>query len=112
MGAGNQQVLDKILIFHCGGGLAHTAATLGLVVTQGLRFGIAGVGNRHHPILFSDQVFHCEVVLGGGDLGATLIAVLGDNLFEFLTYHQLEPFGIAENIEEIGDFTQFLLIFV
>ena len=51
-------------------------------------------------------------MLGRSDLSATLIAELGDDLFQLFTDHQFEALRIAENIEKIGYFTQLFLILV
>ena len=58
MGAGNQEVLNKILIFYLQRRFTHSTATLCLVIAQGLCLGIPRVGNRHDTILFRDQVLN------------------------------------------------------
>ena len=104
VGAGDQQVLDEVLILDCSGGFTHATAALGLVIRQRLGLGIAPVRNGHHAVFFGDQVFHRQVVLGGGNFGASLIAVFSDDLFQFLAYYQLEALGITQNIKKICDF--------
>ena len=112
MSAGDQQVLDEILVFHRGGGLAHAATAQRLVIGQGLGLGVAAVGDRHHAVFFRDQVLYRQVVLGSGDLSDALVAVLGNDLFQFLADHVLEALGIRQDFQEVGDLSQLLLVFV
>ena len=112
VGAGNQQVLDKVLVFYRGGRTAHPAPALGLVIGQGLGLGIAAVGDGDHPVFLGDQVFHCQVVLGRGYLGAALVAELRDDLFQFLANDQLESIRVRQDLEIIGNFPQLLLVLV
>ena len=112
VGAGNQQVLDEVLVLHRGRGTAGAAPALGLVVGQGLGLGIATVGNGHHPVFLGDQVFHGKVVLGGADDGQAVIAKFGDDRFQLLADHQLETVRVREDLQVIGYLTQLFIVLV
>ena len=92
------QLVDEILVLDPGGRLAGAAAALGLVVRQGLGLGVAAVGDRDHPILLGNEVFHGQVVLRGGDLGETIVAVFRDNLLQLFPNHQLEAIRVRQDL--------------
>ena len=79
MRGAHEQVLDEIAVLHVHAG--HTTAASLLLAVGGQRQGldVAGVGDRDHHLLIGDQVLDVDLVLGVGDVSASLVAeALGD----------------------------------
>ena len=98
MSAGDQKVFNKIFIFNRCCRLAHTAATLRLIIAQWLSFGIAAVRNGNNTVFFGNQVFNSKVMQRFNDLCATLITKLFDHGFEFFTNNGHQASQVTKNI--------------
>ena len=103
MSAGHQQVFNKVFIFNCRCRLAHTTATLSLIIAQRLGLGIAAIGNGDNTVFFGNQVFNSEVVERFNDLSATLIAKLFNHCFELFTNNRHQTSQVTENILILGN---------
>ena len=85
----HQQALDEILVAHLGRRPAPPASALRLIGVQRLRLGVALVGNGRHQVFLGDQVLHGEILLGGDDLRAPLVAIGFHQLRQLLAHHLL-----------------------
>ena len=110
VGVGDQQVLDKILVFDAQRRLAHTAAALHLILGQRLGFRVAAVGERDHAVLGGDQVLGGEVFLGVANFRSARVAELLGDLLQFLADNLQQAFGVGEDIQQIGDLGQLVLV--
>ena len=112
MGVGDQQVLDKILVFNAQRRLAHAAAALHLILGQRLGFRVTAVREGHHAILGGDQVLGGEVFLRVANFRAPRVAELLGDLGQFLANHLQQALGVGEDIEQIGDLDQLVPVFL
>ena len=106
MSAGHQQVLNKVFIFNCSCRLAHTAATLSLIIAQGLGLGIAAIGDGNNTVFFSNQVFNSEVMQRFNNLCATLITKLFNHCFELFTNNRHQASQVTKNILVLSNLFQ------
>jgi len=112
VGTGDQQVLDKIFIFHSSSRLTRAPPPLGLIVRQGLGFGITTVRDSDHPVLLGNQVLHRKVMLGSSNLRAPLIAVVFHDLQHFLSNYLLQTVSVSQNLKIFPNFRQLFLVFL
>ena len=85
MGAGDEEVLDRVLFFGLGAGEPLAAAVLGPVGRGRRPLDVAVAADRDDHRLFGDQVFQVDVAeLFAADLGAARLGVLALQLVEVL----------------------------
>ena len=74
VGAGDEEVLDPVVLLEVGAVEAAPAAALLLVGGDRDPLDVAGVGDGDDHVLFGDQVLDRELALVADDLGAALVA--------------------------------------
>src|SRR5581483_6844584 len=77
---GDEQMLDVVLVLQVHPHHADAAAPLLAIRGDREALDVAGAGDRDHHVLFRDQVFELELLLGGDDLGAAVVAAAVDAL--------------------------------
>ena len=74
MRVGDEQIVDKVLVFDLGCGTSAATAFLRLVDIDRLCLGVAAVRQRDDDLLARDQIFNAEIAVILNDFGAALIA--------------------------------------
>ena len=80
VGAGDEEVLDPVVLLQVGPVEPPAAAPLLLVGAHRDPLDVAGVGDGDDHVLFGDQVLDGELALVGHDLGPAVVAELLDHL--------------------------------
>ena len=106
VGAGDEQLVDEVLVPGRSGDLALAAAPLRLIGADRLGLGITRVREGHHHVLFGDQVLQGQVEPVLDDLGAALVAVLFTDLHQLVADHLHQAIGTAQYLEQIRNFVQ------
>ncbi len=110
MGVSNEQLLDEVLVLDRGSRLAASPAPLRLIFRQGLRFCVAGMGQRHHDILRLDQILGRQIEVIAIDLGAARVPV-GRAHFGQLIPHDLgQTFRARKDVVKVADVLQKRLV--
>ena len=112
VGMGDEEFVDEILVLGPRRRAPLAAALLGLILAQGLRLDITGVGQGDHHVLGGDEVLQGEIGVIRLDLGAAGIPVLVADGDQFIANHRHEALGGGEDIQEFGDGGQDLLVFL
>ena len=111
MRVGNEQLIDEIIFLHRRCLLATPAAPLCPVIGERLRFDVAGMRERHHHVLWGDEILDAQIVGIDHHFGTALVAKLGANRRQFLGNDFVDAFGPRQNVHEIGNlFQQFGII--
>ena len=85
MRAGDEQVLDRILVFRRGSLESFAAATLSAIGAGRRALDVSTVADRHHHRLFGDQILQIDIAdLFAADLGAAVLTVLASDLAQVL----------------------------
>ena len=103
-------MLDIVFIFHAGGRLAFTTATLGLIGRQRLRLGITTVGDGHDALFFGDQVSQGQIETGIENLGTTLVAKLSLNAFQLFANHFHQTLSAGQDADQFTDLQEDFLV--
>ena len=90
----DEKLIDEILVLHARRRAAPPAATLCVVIGNGLRLGVAGVRQRDHEGFLGDQVFDGEVAVVFDDLGPALVRVGSTHFLELRANHRLQLVGV------------------
>ena len=107
VGAGHEQVLDRILLVGAGPGEPLPAAPLGPVGVGRRPLDVAGAADRDHHRGLRDQFGHvANVTRFAADLGSSLVAVLGFNVNEFLANQPLDGRLARQDSTELADLRQ------
>ena len=78
VGRGDEEVLDVVVLLHLHAHDADAAAPLLPVGGRREPLDVAGASDRDHHVLVRDQVLELELLLGGDDLGAPVVAAAVD----------------------------------
>ena len=62
------------------------------------------MGNRDNAIFLGNQILDRQVMGRIGNLCFAIIPELFDELFKLFAYHLLEPVGVTEDFQIIGNF--------
>ena len=62
------------------------------------------MGNRNNTIFLGNQILNRQVMGRIGNLCFAIIPELFDEFFKLFAYHLLEPVGVAEDFQIIGNF--------
>ena len=111
MGGGHEHALHEILFASGHADLAFAAAPLRAVDTHRAALDIAGMGDRHHHVLFGDEVLHLKVAGRAEDLGAAGIGVAVPQRYCLLTDDVQHQFRIRKNRLELGDLLHDVRVF-
>ena len=112
MGAGDEEVLDRILFVAPGTGQPLATAALGPVGVGGRALHIPGPADRHDHRRFGDQFGHvADVTRLATDLGAPVIPVLLGEFAELGTDHAADVRLAAEEPPEVTDLAEQLPVF-
>ena len=103
-------MLDKVLVFYSGGTAACSAASLGLVVGQRLRFGITTMRNGHNTIFFSNQILDRQVMCRIRDLGLPFIPEFFYQFLQLLPNDLLQAIRVTEYVEIIRNLCNFVRV--
>ena len=86
------------------GALHALAAALLAAVQVGLGpLGVAGLGDRDDHLFAGDQIFVGDVTVGRDDPGATVVAVLLDELGELVVHDGALALRLGQDVLEVGD---------
>ena len=110
MSAGNQQVFNEILVFHCGCASTSTTSTLRLVVGQGLCFCVTLVRDCDDTIFFGNQVFNGQIVSGIGDFSEAIIPKVLYKLLELLSNDRSQSIGVTQNLQKVCNFSNLVSV--
>ncbi len=110
MGVGHQQTLDEVLFLDPGRGLALAATALGFVIGERLILHVTLVGQSHHHVFRSDQVFDVDLGTGHADFGTTLVAILVAHGQQLIADHFHQTNRARQDVQQLGDEIQQLLI--
>ena len=103
MVGGDEQVLDLVVGAQRRPAHALAAALLYPVQVGAGALGVAAAGDRDDHIGVGDQVLVGEVAVGGDDLGTAVVAVLLDDLGQFLADDLALPLGPGQDVLQVGD---------
>ncbi len=105
VGRGDEEVLDVVLVFQLHAHDADAAAPLLPVRRDGQALHVAGARDRDDHVLLGDQVLELELLLGGGDLGAPVVAAAVDllDLEQLLADERVDAGRVAEDRTKLGD---------
>ena len=108
---GQEEVIHHVVLAQLGALDALAAAVLGAVFVGLGALNEAGVGHGDHHVLFGDQVFDVHLAGERQDLGAAVVAVLGDDLVELVADDLALAFRLGEDVDVVGDLAlQFLML--
>ncbi len=103
MGAGDEHLVDDVVFFEVDAGNALAAALLGAIRLDRDALDVAGVGDGDNHVLVGDEVLNVEVLLGAGDLGATLVAELAGDLAHLLLDHAENLLLMRKQVLVVGN---------
>ena len=113
MGAGHEQVLDRVLVLRLGALEPLAAAPLRAVLGDRRPFDVAVRADRDDHCLFFDQVFQVDVAeLVAADLGAPLVGVLSFHLLEVLADDRADVLLVGEDPPILADVRQQVAVLV
>ena len=108
---GQEEVIHHVVLAQLGALDALAAAVLGAVFVGLGALNEAGVGHGDHHVLFGDQVFDVHLAGERQDLGAAVVAVLGDDLVELVADDLALAFRLGEDVDVVGDLALQFLVF-
>ena len=86
------------------GALHPLAAAFLAAVQVGLGpLGVAGLGDRDDDVLAGDQVLVGHLAVGRDDAGATVVAVLVDDLLELVAHDRALALRLGQDVFQVGD---------
>ncbi|VWM13599.1 Uncharacterised protein [Collinsella intestinalis] len=103
MGAGDEHLVDDVVFLEVDAGNALAAALLGAIRLDRDALDVAGVGDGDNHVLVGNEVLDVEVLLGAGDLGATLVAELAGDLAHLLLDHAEDLLLMRKQVLVVGD---------
>ena len=107
VGAGDEQVLDRVFLFGFRPHQALAAAALGPIDRGGRPLDVAVAADRDDHRLFGDQVLHVELAhLLAADFGAAGVAVLPLQLAAVVANDVQNVLPVGEDAAVLGDFLQ------
>ncbi len=107
---GDEERVDPVVFLHGSRLLAATAALLGAIFGQRLRFHVTGMRHGHHHVLRCDQIFGIQ--LGGVqlDLRTATVAKFRLDRGEFVNDDRRNTFRTRQDIEQISDLGHYLTV--
>ena len=103
---GDEEVLDVVAFFEVHAHDPDAAAVLRAVGRDRQALDVAGGGDGDDHLLDGDHVLDVDLVLGGDDLGAAVVAVHLLDLEQFLFDHVVDRDLVGQQAFEIGDALQ------
>ena len=113
MGARRKQMFDRILVLRLGTFQPLSSTSLGTIGTDGRSLDVTSMTDRHHHVLFGDQILNIDVAeFFTGDLGATFIPMLLDDLIQVISDDLIDIVFITQDTQVFTDLIEQFAVFV